>query len=346
MVTAATRRDARERAIELLYESHTKSIDVDEIVAALPLTPDAYALELARGVSDHQIEIDRVLARHAKKWPIDRMAVTDRTVLRLGIFELATQSDIPTGAALSEAVELGAQYGSSDDTSRFVNGILAAVVDEVRGTRPWKPIDVVVFDMDGVIRHWLPEYIEEAEERLGLPTGAISAAAFAEPGFRDATTGRISAEKWSDQIGDTVAAAHDGVAAEAVAAVWSGSNWRVDDDVVQLVRGLASAGTATAVFSNASTTLEVDIGTMGIADLFGVIANSSKIGLAKPDVPAFEHVASMLDVEPGRLLFIDDRPENVGGAVDAGWHAVQMRSAERLGSVLRRLDIAGAPDAA
>ena len=80
MVTAATRRDARERAIELLYESHTKGVDVDEIVAGLPLTPDEYALELARGVTDHQVELDRVLSRFADaRWPIERLAVTDRT---------------------------------------------------------------------------------------------------------------------------------------------------------------------------------------------------------------------------------------------------------------------------
>lgn len=346
-VTAATRRDARERAIELLYESHTKGIDVDEIVDALPLTPDAYALELARGVIDHQIELDAVLRRYADaKWPVERMAVTDRTVLRVGLFELATKHDIPTGAALSEAVELGGQYGSTDDTSRFVNGILAAVADEVRGTRAWTPIDVVVFDMDGVIRHWLPEFIEAEEERLGLPTGVISAAAFADPGFHDVTVGRISAEKWADEIGETVAAAHDGVTAEEVSAVWLGSNWRVDDAVVELVRALQSAGTTTALFSNASSKLEADMEAMGVTTLFSVVANSSRIALAKPDVAAFEHVASMLGVAPDRLLFIDDRPENVAGAVEAGWHAVQMRSAGRLGGVLRRLEIPGAPDSA
>lgn len=345
-VTAATRRDARERAIELLYESHTKDVDIDEIVEALPLTPDSYALELARGVTDHQIELDRVLSRHADpKWPIERLAVTDRTVLRLGTFELATKTDIPTGAALSEAVELGARYGSTDDTSRFVNGVLAAVSKEVRGSRTWAPIDVVVFDMDGVIRHWLPEYIEDAEERLGLPTGVISAAAFVDPGFREVTVGDISAEKWSRQIGEAVAAEHD-VSAEAVADVWLGSNWRVDEDVVELVRGLQSAGTATAVFSNASTKLEQDMESMGVSSLFSTVANSARVRLAKPDVAAFEHVATMFDVAPERLLFVDDRPENVGGAVDAGWHAVQMRSSARLARVLHRLGIPGAPEPA
>ncbi|MDE0802373.1 MAG: transcription antitermination factor NusB [Acidimicrobiales bacterium] len=343
-VTAATRRDARERAIELLYESHTKGIDVDDIVAALPLTPDAYALELARGVTDHQIELDAVLRRYADpKWPVERMAVTDRTVLRLGVFELATQTDIPTGAALSEAVDLGGQYGSTDDTSRFVNGILAAVADEVRGSRPWTPIDVVVFDMDGVIRHWLPESIEAEEERLGLPTGVVSAAAFADPGFRDVTVGAISAEEWAAQIGDAVSAEHAVVTADAVSAVWLGSDWRVDEDVVALVRGLQAAGTSTAVFSNATSMLERDMDKMGVTSLFTLVANSSRIEMAKPDVAAFEHVATMLERAPERLLFIDDRPENVAGAVEAGWHAVQMHSSGRLGGVFHRLGIPGAP---
>src|SRR5690606_11654440 len=155
-------------------------------VDALPLDPDAYALELARGVLDHRHEIDHVLARYARKWPIERMAVIDRTVLRLGILELATKADVPTGALLSESVELGGRFGSTDDTSRFVNGVLAAVAEEVRGARPWTP-SVVVFDMDGVIRHWEPEWVLEQEERLGLDPGVVSAAAFADPGFADVT---------------------------------------------------------------------------------------------------------------------------------------------------------------
>ena len=343
MVTAATRRDARERAIELLYESHTKGVDVDEIVAALPLTPDGYALELARGVTDHQVELDRILSRYADpRWPVERLAVTDRTVLRLGTFELATKADVPTGAALSEAVELGGRYGSTDDTSRFVNGILAAVADEVRGSRTWTPIDVVVFDMDGVIRHWLPEYLDEVEERLGLPGGTISTAAFADPGYHDVTVGAISAEEWAAAIGTIVAAEHD-VSADEVAEIWLGTTWRVDDDVVEIVRSLQAAGTATAVFSNATSKLEQDMEAMGVRGLFTVIANSSRIAKAKPDVAAFEHVAELLDSPPERLLFVDDRPENVGGAVDAGWHAAQMTTADRLGGVLRRLEIPGAP---
>lgn len=145
MAAAATRRDARERALELLYEAESKSVDVADVVAALPLEQDPYALELAAGVTDHRVEIDDVLSRFAKGWDVARMAQMDRAVMRLGVFELATKPEIPTGAILSEAVELAGQYGSTDDTSKFVNGVLAAAAAEIRGgDRPWSPVDTVV----------------------------------------------------------------------------------------------------------------------------------------------------------------------------------------------------------
>lgn len=350
MVTAATRREARERAVELLYESESKSVDVTDVVDALPLTPDAYALELALGVVDHQIELDHVLGRYTKRWSVSRMAVTDRTVLRLGAFELATQFDVPTGAALSEAVELGGRYGSTDDTSKFVNGLLAAVAEEVRdGDRPWRPVDTVVFDLDGVIRHWLPDHLAEAEERLGLDPGIISAVAFAEPTYHEAMIGTHSAEEWAVLIGAAVAEQCPpdvDVDADAIAAVWLGTRWRVDDAVIGVARALRAAGTTVALFSNATTKLEEDLVEMDLGEAFDVVANSARIGAAKPDVDAFGHVADMVGSTPERTLFVDDRAENVAGAIEFGWHAVQMRGADRLAGVLRRLAVPGAADAA
>lgn len=345
MVTAATRRDARERAIELLYESESKSIDVVSVLDALPLSPDPYAFELAVGVTDHRIELDHLLGRYAKRWNVDRMAVTDRTVLRLGAFELATQGDVPRGAALNEAVELASQYGSTDDTSKFVNGILANVANEVRGDdRPWGPIDAVVFDMDGVIRHWDETFITDAETAWDLKPGTIASVAFASPAFAEAMTGEITVEEWSASIGASLAHQH-GVDAVDGAAMWMASTWTIDTAVVDLIRAVRAQGVATALFSNASTKLEADLDEMGIAPLFDVVVNSARIGLAKPDVAAFEHVAGMLAIDPSRLLFVDDRPENVVGALDAGWHGVQMVNADRLAGVLTRLGVLDAAQA-
>jgi transcription antitermination factor NusB len=347
MVTAATRREARERAVELLYEAETKAVTIDEVLAGLPLRPDPYALELAHGVTDHRLELDALLGRHARRWPVSRMAVTDRTVLRIGAFELATQLEVPTGAALSEAVDLGGRYGSTDDTSKFVNGVLAAVAEEVRdGSRPWVPVDTVVFDMDGVIRHWSSAYVSEAEERLGLPPGAISEAAFSQPLFHEATVGIHTAEEWCDRIGEAVAERVEGCDPTAVAQVWLQSNWELDVAVIDLVHGLRAAGTRVALFSNATTKLEADLVEMELADVFDVVANSARISAAKPDVEAFRHVAGMIGSAPAQTLFVDDRDENVAGAIESGWHAVEMAGAERLGAVLRRLSVPGAPDPA
>lgn len=349
-MVSATRREARERAVELLYEAESKSVDVTDVIASLPLTPDAYAMELALGVTDHRIELDLLLGRYARRWQVSRMAVTDRTVLRLGAFELATQADVPEGAALSEAVELGGRYGSTDDTSKFVNGILAAVAAEVRdGARPWRPVDTVVFDLDGVIRHWLPEYLAEAEERLGLDAGVIASAAFAHPTYAEVMIGTHTAEEWAAIIGDSVArSAPSGneVDADEVAEVWLGTTWRVDHEVVDLAEGLRAAGATVALFSNATTKLEADLESMGLSQAFDVVANSARLGAAKPDVAAFEQVAKMVGSAPERTLFVDDRAENVAGAVQAGWHAIEMHSAGRLVNALRRLAVPGAPDPA
>lgn len=348
MVAPSTRREARERAVELLYEADAKSVHPSEVVDALPLRPDAYALELAYGVADHRVEIDHVLDRYATRWPVSRMAAMDRMVLRLGVLELATQLDVPSGVCLSEAVELGSRYGSTDDTPKFINGILAKVAEEVRdgGARPWRPIDVVVFDMDGVIRHWTGGAIRAFEDEHGLEPGAVGAVAFSDPLFDDATCGRITAEEWAAEIGRRLAETHPGVDVDAGTTMWLATEWRVDEEVVAIARDLQEAGQRTAVFSNATTRLEQDMSTMGVAELFAHVANSSRIGLAKPDLAAFEHVAEALDVAPARLLFVDDRLENVRGAIDAGWHAVQMRDATGLAAVLRRLGVPGAPDPA
>jgi transcription antitermination factor NusB len=344
----STRREARERAVELLYEADTKSLHPEGVVADLPIRPDAYALELAYGVADHQVEIDHVLDRYANRWPVKRMAAMDRMVLRLGVLELATQLEVPPGVCLSEAVELGGRYGSTDDTPKFVNGILARVAEEVRdGDRPWIPLEAVVFDMDGVIRHWTARSIGAFQDAHDLPPDAVGSIAFSEPLYSDAMCGRLTAEEWAAEIGRRLAEAHEGVDADAGRQMWLETEWRVDDDVVAIVQGLRDAGQRVAVFSNATTKLEVDMGAMGIGEVFHDVCNSSVIGLMKPDVASFRHVADeVLGVAPERLLFIDDRHENVVGALDAGWHAVQMRSAPGIAAVLRRLRVPGAPDAA
>lgn len=127
------RRDARERALELLYEAQAKDSSVGDILAELPVEPHPYAVALATGVEANRTEIDDVIARHVREgWTLDRMPIVDLTLLRLATEELARQPDVPVAVVISEAVALAKQF-STDDAGRFVNGVLGAVAAEVRG---------------------------------------------------------------------------------------------------------------------------------------------------------------------------------------------------------------------
>jgi transcription antitermination protein NusB len=126
-----TRREARERALGLLYEADAKGIAPGDVLDELPVPPDEFAGDLVRGVAGHQGEIDGLIRRFTKGWALERMPVIDRTLLRMAIYELAHRPDVPTPAIISEAVELAKRY-STDDSGRFVNGMLGRIADEVR----------------------------------------------------------------------------------------------------------------------------------------------------------------------------------------------------------------------
>ena len=101
-----SRREARERAFHLLYESEMKNEGSSEVLAALPLEPDTFAVELVMGVSQEGNVIDSLIIDHAHNWELDRMPALDRALLRLATYELAFRRDVPTGAVISEAVDL------------------------------------------------------------------------------------------------------------------------------------------------------------------------------------------------------------------------------------------------
>ena len=126
-----SRREARERALELLYESYAKGGSAGDILAGLVVPPDPFAEELVRGIEERADEIDALITTHAKGWTLERMPVVDRALLRLATFELLSVAELPVGIVISEAVELAKRY-STDDSGRFVNGVLAAVARSVR----------------------------------------------------------------------------------------------------------------------------------------------------------------------------------------------------------------------
>ena len=131
--TGGSRRQARERALSLLYEAESKDVAPAAVLAALPVEPAPFAAQVVSGVGQHLDELDKWIASYAKDWTIDRMPALDRALLRMGVFELLHRPDVPTGAVISEAVEL-AQRFSTDESSRFVNGMLARIAETVRSS--------------------------------------------------------------------------------------------------------------------------------------------------------------------------------------------------------------------
>ncbi len=125
------RHEARERAIELLYEADTRSAQPHEILEALPLEPDPYAEAAFIGVSETQTRIDTLIEEFSTDWAVHRMPVVDRAILRLAVWELVHRPDVPTAVVLNEAVELAKDY-STERSPAFINGVLDAVAANVR----------------------------------------------------------------------------------------------------------------------------------------------------------------------------------------------------------------------
>ena len=125
------RSDSRERAMMLLYEADSKSVPASEVLAAQISPADDLATLLVEGVEQNLARLDEVITAHAKGWTLARMPTIDRTVLRIAGFELLGRPEVPVAVVLNEAVELAKRF-STDDSGRFVNGVLSALVPVLR----------------------------------------------------------------------------------------------------------------------------------------------------------------------------------------------------------------------
>lgn len=124
-------RQARERALGLLYEAEARGIGAVDLLDRQDLLPPPLAVELIEGVAGHGDAIDGLLEEVAVDWSVARMAPVDRAILRLAVYELAHRPQVPAAVVLNEAVELANLY-STASSGRFVNGVLATVARRVR----------------------------------------------------------------------------------------------------------------------------------------------------------------------------------------------------------------------
>jgi N utilization substance protein B len=127
----APRHQQRERALSLLYEAELKRQDPLEVVNGLPVAPDPYVRRLIEAVVATREEAERRIGAASVGWPLERMAVVDRLVLRLAVAELLNPAGPPVAVVIDEAVELAKVY-STDESGAFVNGILSTIASDVR----------------------------------------------------------------------------------------------------------------------------------------------------------------------------------------------------------------------
>ncbi|HXQ58686.1 MAG TPA: transcription antitermination factor NusB [Acidimicrobiales bacterium] len=129
------RHEAREHALALLYEAEMKQSPLPDVMAALAVTPDPYTVTLVAAVADDAARIDDLVSSAAVGWELDRMPVVDRTILRLATGELLADPGVPVAVVIDEAVELAKQY-STEQSGKFVNGVLSTIAAQVRPSAP------------------------------------------------------------------------------------------------------------------------------------------------------------------------------------------------------------------
>lgn len=129
------RTKARKRALDILFSS-----DVRGDAIAITLAAEAqraasepareaswlYAREIVDGIVDHQTEIDEHIVTHSRDWRLERMPAVDRALLRIGVWEIIHNDEVPTAVAIDEAVELAKEF-STDDSGAFVHGVLGRI---------------------------------------------------------------------------------------------------------------------------------------------------------------------------------------------------------------------------
>jgi N utilization substance protein B len=129
------RRQARVAALQALFEIDAVHHSVDSVIQrrlqnlGLPQEAAEFMRFVVQGVLDHQEQLDEMIAVHAPEWPIDQMAIVDRNILRIALFEFMVDRGTPPKVAINEAIELAKIFGS-DSSKRFVNGVLGTLLSK------------------------------------------------------------------------------------------------------------------------------------------------------------------------------------------------------------------------
>ena len=128
------RTKARKRALDILFEAEQRGVNAADLLRERLATPvteaplSEFTADLVMGVVEHWAQVDELIATYSQGWTLERMPAVDRAILRLGAYEVLFSTDVPEPVAISEWVGLATEL-STDDSPRFVNGLLARLAE-------------------------------------------------------------------------------------------------------------------------------------------------------------------------------------------------------------------------
>ena len=133
-ISADARSSARERALHVLYEAQAKTSAGHSVVEAQVLPVDDMAVDIVAGVDEHQLSLDGFIEQNLIGWTLARMPIIDLIILRIAAFELVHRWSVPRAVVINEAVELAKRF-STEESGRFINGVLSAIAKDVRANQ-------------------------------------------------------------------------------------------------------------------------------------------------------------------------------------------------------------------
>ena len=130
-----TRRKSRENAIILLYQKDLLDKNIEDIIDNDLLAGrkyDKFTLKIINGVDNHRKKIDQMIKDVVENWTLERIAIIDRNILRVAIYEMLYEDDIPLKVSVDEAIEISKSLGQKEDTPKFINGVLGKILSDIK----------------------------------------------------------------------------------------------------------------------------------------------------------------------------------------------------------------------
>ncbi len=175
-------------------------------------------------------------------------------------------------------------------------------------------IAAVVFDLDGVIRHFESNHQADVEQRHGLEPGSLWRAGFSSPHIDQMLTGKMTRAEWVTIVGELVNNPQ-------AAVEWLSAPATVDEAMRQLLIELQAADVTVALLTNGTDTVEAELHDLNLHHLLDRVFNTHHIGHRKPTPEIYNYVGRQLNLEPQQIWFTDDSTTNVEAAQTVGWLA-------------------------